>query len=127
MKCRWITSQGFEEGPIAFPPTYKFDVDADTYDSSSKLRIPAWTDRILWKAGMGEGSIASMTLLFYDHIPEVKVSDHRAVVAGFEVNLNQPMDWPRSHKALVTRRLRSTSSSTCESDEGSIAFTPLHL
>ncbi|TNN24967.1 Phosphatidylinositol 4,5-bisphosphate 5-phosphatase A [Liparis tanakae] len=25
--------QEFEEGPLDFPPTYKFDVDSDTYDS----------------------------------------------------------------------------------------------
>jgi len=25
--------QEFEEGPLDFPPTYKFDLDSDTYDS----------------------------------------------------------------------------------------------
>ncbi|XP_017289654.1 inositol polyphosphate 5-phosphatase Ka isoform X5 [Kryptolebias marmoratus] len=49
--------QEFEEGPLNFQPTYKFDLNSDTYDSrlyrtwfdfNSKKRKPAWTDRILW-------------------------------------------------------------------------------
>uniref|UniRef100_A0A1A8JLA0 Phosphatidylinositol 4,5-bisphosphate 5-phosphatase A n=1 Tax=Nothobranchius kuhntae TaxID=321403 RepID=A0A1A8JLA0_NOTKU len=41
--------EGFMEGPLNFPPTYKFDVGTHTYDTSSKKRKPAWTDRILWR------------------------------------------------------------------------------
>jgi hypothetical protein len=41
---------GFEEEAIAFPPTYRFDRESDVYDSSEKRRIPAYTDRILYKA-----------------------------------------------------------------------------
>ncbi|KAL0965597.1 hypothetical protein UPYG_G00283380 [Umbra pygmaea] len=41
--------EGFLEGPLRFPPTYKFDVGTHTYDTSSKKRKPAWTDRILWR------------------------------------------------------------------------------
>lgn len=38
----------FFEPPIAFPPTYKFDVGTNNYDTSEKMRIPSWTDRILF-------------------------------------------------------------------------------
>ncbi|MES1909561.1 MAG: hypothetical protein MHM6MM_002278 [Cercozoa sp. M6MM] len=39
----------FQEGPLSFAPTYKFDPDSDTYDSSSKRRVPGWTDRVLYR------------------------------------------------------------------------------
>lgn len=33
--------EGFQEGPLKFPPTYKFDVGTDTYDTRSvKLSTP---------------------------------------------------------------------------------------
>lgn len=38
---------GYEEGPILFNPTYRYNVGTDTYDSSEKMRIPAWTGELL--------------------------------------------------------------------------------
>ncbi|CAM9190497.1 unnamed protein product [Ectocarpus sp. 4 AP-2014] len=45
---RWPPFSGYSEGPLNFRPTYKFDSGTDTYDTSSKRRVPAWTDRILY-------------------------------------------------------------------------------
>ncbi|XP_056904914.1 inositol polyphosphate 5-phosphatase Ka isoform X3 [Takifugu flavidus] len=58
MKDKEELLQQFEEGPLEFQPTYKFDLNSDTYDTrvykswfgfNSKKRKPAWTDRILWR------------------------------------------------------------------------------
>uniref|UniRef100_H2M101 Inositol polyphosphate-5-phosphatase Ka n=2 Tax=Oryzias latipes TaxID=8090 RepID=H2M101_ORYLA len=58
MKKKEALLQEFEEGPLDFAPTYKFDLNSDSYDSrfyqtwfgfNGKKRKPAWTDRILWR------------------------------------------------------------------------------
>lgn len=43
---------GYREGPLNFRPTYKFDSGLDTYDTSSKRRVPAWTDRVLFASAV---------------------------------------------------------------------------
>lgn len=41
--------RGYIEGQLEFAPTYKYDLFSDDYDTSEKMRIPAWTDRVLWR------------------------------------------------------------------------------
>ncbi|PLB36711.1 SacI domain and endonuclease/exonuclease/phosphatase family protein [Aspergillus candidus] len=60
----------YTEGPIMFPPTYKFDIYSDNYDTSEKSRIPAWCDRILWRgSGLSQSKYDSAKLYISDHRP----------------------------------------------------------
>ncbi|KAI0939420.1 hypothetical protein AcV5_000847 [Taiwanofungus camphoratus] len=70
---------GYQEGPILFRPTYKYDVGSDNYDTGEKIRIPAWTDRILFKG-------TQLDLAVYSRA-ELRASDHRPVFALFRAEV----------------------------------------
>ncbi|KAL4886374.1 SacI homology domain-containing protein [Aspergillus karnatakaensis] len=72
--------QFYSEGLVDFPPTYKYDIGKDTYDTSEKARIPAWCDRILWKG-------ADLRQLKYD-VSNLRLSDHRPVWAWFTCTIS---------------------------------------
>lgn len=65
--------RSFQESPINFAPTYKYNVGTDAYDTSEKRRAPAWCDRILYR---GRGAVAMQEYRRWD---QVRVSDHRPV------------------------------------------------
>ena len=80
--------QGFHE-PMAelnFPPTYKYDVHSDGYDSSKKMRVPAWTDRILYHVQKMPGT-CEVTPLHYTSFQGLRLSDHRPVTASFVLDI----------------------------------------
>ncbi|XP_039143056.1 LOW QUALITY PROTEIN: type IV inositol polyphosphate 5-phosphatase 3-like [Dioscorea cayenensis subsp. rotundata] len=67
---------GWSEGVIDFPPTYKFEMNSGKYvrdEQKAGRRTPAWCDRILT---YGKG----MKLMDYKR-SELKFSDHRPVTA----------------------------------------------
>ncbi|KAL4960991.1 putative inositol polyphosphate phosphatase [Aspergillus stella-maris] len=72
--------RAFQEAPITFAPTYKYDVGTDEYDSSDKKRSPAWCDRVLYR---GLGRVKQLE--YRRH--EVRASDHRPVSAAFKLRV----------------------------------------
>jgi phosphatidylinositol-bisphosphatase len=55
------TFQGWQEGPITFLPTYKYDAGSvGIFDSSEKRRAPSWCDRILWRTRRDKLAYESM-------------------------------------------------------------------
>ncbi|KAL3699989.1 hypothetical protein R1sor_018011 [Riccia sorocarpa] len=71
---------GWQEGPIYFPPTYKYEFNSDQYSGENskpgeKRRTPAWCDRILY---LGK----ALRELSYVRT-ESRLSDHRPVSAVF--------------------------------------------
>lgn len=72
----------YDEMEITFAPTYKFDNNTTTYDTSEKQRIPAWTDRVL---SMSKGKILKQEV--YDSANNVIFSDHRPVYAIFKASV----------------------------------------
>ncbi|RKP10570.1 Endonuclease/exonuclease/phosphatase, partial [Thamnocephalis sphaerospora] len=77
--------EGFEEGTITFPPTYKFDVGTNNYDTSEKQRTPSWCDRILWRSRSGAAKYIKQQR--YSSHPELLSSDHKPVSAEFDVQV----------------------------------------
>jgi hypothetical protein len=73
----------FMEGVIQFKPTYKLDIGTNVYDTSEKRRVPAWCDRVLYRAPP-EGTPSQMQLLEYKSHPDTRYSDHTPVSALFE-------------------------------------------
>lgn len=79
----------FLEGEISFPPTYKYDLFSEDYDTSEKCRAPAWTDRVLWRRRIQQQDADNPNfnhgkLLHYGRA-ELKQSDHRPVVAILDI------------------------------------------
>lgn len=79
----------FDEGPITFAPTYKYDAGTNQYDTSEKRRAPSWTDRILWKKDRKGTAEQSLELKSYKDCMEMMMSDHKPVRALLEMNVRK--------------------------------------
>jgi phosphatidylinositol-bisphosphatase len=92
------------EGEIKFAPTFKYDKGTNTYDSSHKLRIPAWTDRILFRP-------FGVRVQEYDCVPEAIHSDHRPVYATLLMKLEgRHVEETMSPMKKKRKRKRSTNA-----------------
>ncbi|XP_037348583.1 inositol polyphosphate 5-phosphatase K [Talpa occidentalis] len=94
----------FQEGPLLFPPTYKFDRNTNNYDTSEKKRKPAWTDRILWRLKRQPQAdphthrqLAPHFLLslrsYISHMM-YSISDHKPVTGTFDLELKPLVSAP---------------------------------
>ncbi|ELK31534.1 Phosphatidylinositol 4,5-bisphosphate 5-phosphatase A [Myotis davidii] len=126
-KDTWPILKGFQEGPLNFAPTFKFDVGTNKYDTSAKKRKPAWTDRILWKVKVPGGGRSpsgqqshwlQVTQHSYRSHMEYTVSDHKPVAAQFVlhfafrddmplVRLEVAEEWVRPEQAVVRYRVET--------------------
>lgn len=96
--------KGFKEANITFPPTYKYDPGTQQFDTSSKQRAPAYTDRILYKykrplSALRRGSLATgyntpapIECLAYDSVPSIVSSDHKPVWGLFRNSIQPGID-----------------------------------
>lgn len=90
----------FREAPIRFAPTYKYDRGTRILDSSEKQRVPAYCDRILLRGDDDDNNNndAASTILSYDAIDDMLLSDHRPVCATVQLAV-KAID--RSQQAFV--------------------------
>ncbi|KAK6361930.1 inositol polyphosphate 5-phosphatase [Orbilia blumenaviensis] len=123
-----LTFPYYSEARLTFLPTYRFDINSDEYDTSEKLRIPAWCDRILRKG-------SNVRQLTYNSAP-LKFSDHRPVYATFEATIqfiNEEVKEKLSQQIYASRRdsaLHKNSSTPNlldedESEEDLIGYDPI--
>ncbi|XP_077087953.1 phosphatidylinositol polyphosphate 5-phosphatase type IV isoform X2 [Siphateles boraxobius] len=80
--------KGFQEASIHFPPTYKYDIGCDVYDTTTKQRTPSYTDRILYR----NRQVDDIKMIKYTSCSSIKTSDHRPVIGMFQVKLRPGRD-----------------------------------
>jgi len=92
--------QGFSEGHLAFPPTFRYVVGTDRYDIDQR-HIPSWTDRILYSTQ------SDCRVINYDSYDNISESSHRPVWAAFELRIAEPDAlwdaWYEGQSKLVAR------------------------
>ncbi|XP_026294054.1 inositol polyphosphate 5-phosphatase E isoform X2 [Frankliniella occidentalis] len=100
--------RGFEEGPITFKPTYKYDPGTQMFDTSQKQRTPSYTDRILFKCRQAPRRASSLlggslpittpsgapflVCQKYSSVQSVCTSDHKPVWGLFSSHVRPGID-----------------------------------
>lgn len=114
----------FDEAPIAFPPSYKYDPGTDIFDTSEKRRTPSWCDRVLWRKG------DFVQPHHYRTHMDLKRSDHKPVSLRFTARIKH-VNRPRQaaiHQ-LILRDLDKFENE-CMPDatvsENALAFGDVH-
>ncbi|CAI2314450.1 unnamed protein product [Caenorhabditis sp. 36 PRJEB53466] len=78
----------FEEPTtFGFRPTYKYDCGTNTWDTSEKGRVPAWTDRILTFKKYPQVGLDVIRPM--ESVETITVSDHKPVRAIFSLKVKK--------------------------------------
>ena len=93
----------FYEGQVTFLPTFKFDKGTSNYDTSHKQRVPAWTDRIVFRSN-------KVSVLEYNSAAEARHSDHRPVFGTFKLGWRMSDNLSNKLKTKRTRARRNGDS-----------------
>jgi inositol polyphosphate 5-phosphatase INPP5B/F len=95
--------QDFEEGPIQFPPTYKYQPGTDVYDTrpEKKIRAPAWCDRILWRTA---DDASQVHLFSYNRSERPNCSDHKAVYSTMQITVKDVI--PQKREAVYEELMK---------------------
>ncbi|RNF08905.1 endonuclease/Exonuclease/phosphatase [Trypanosoma rangeli] len=84
-RAKGIVFRRFCEGNLLFRPTYKYEIEQDVYNYTKKKdRMPAYCDRVLYKRGR-DSRAGTVKIRLYTDVPQVRTSDHRPIVAIFDV------------------------------------------
>ncbi|KAJ3238941.1 hypothetical protein HDU78_003117 [Chytriomyces hyalinus] len=118
---------GFEEAPITFRPTYKFDVGTSDYDTSEKKRSPSWCDRILWYTNRQKDARQTwIQNLWYRSTMELTLSDHKPVSALFDAKIRavqkEKMEVLANQLAKQLDKFENESIPTLEVKDSNISF-----
>eukprot|EP00903_Cladosiphon_okamuranus_P017359 g15992.t1 len=83
--------QEFQEGPLCFPPTYKYIPGTRDFDNrpEKKVRCPSWCDRVLYLVGMQSGNSVKRLGLDRYRSSGPLLSDHLPVSALFRTTLTR--------------------------------------
>lgn len=76
---------GFQEAPIAFPPTFKVQKGAPGLVYGTK-RSPAYCDRVLWRSNLPQRAASAQA---YYCCPDIATSDHKPVAAVLTMPLGE--------------------------------------
>lgn len=108
MQKRHKMFKEYSEAKKCFPPTYKLRIGSDGYEaegetSGGKIRVPGWTDRILWRDRLQRIRPGG-----YDWVPHVTQSDHRAVRLSADMLVTR-ISRPQVHRDHLVQLLSSAA------------------
>lgn len=127
--------RGFRDALVEAPPfapTYKYTAGSPHYDAKEggKKRVPAWCDRVLWRAQPegGPPCAGRTKLASFTRCDELMSSDHRPVSAVFIVEVHPAAQHsPRAAPARAPPSLAALGGAARRMGDASGAYHPDEL